>query len=300
MRFYIDFEATQFSNRIISVGCVCENGNTFKSLVKPVNKGKITPFITELTGITQEMINEAPTADEVFNELFDFIELNNNKNPLQFYAYGDSDKSFIEHTVGFMNDTRAIMCALAIKDSLIDYSKVVKNFFGLNQNFALRKVYMLILNLEELVQEHDALTDALMLQYVVENLNKKCHPRDGQTILTMTSQKKPKVPKTPKRFIQWDKYDKWNAITDSNENKWIIRARDVDNTSDKVQYFNDVHMAALWCIKYCAKQVSPKNPEDIMKVERAILSAIKNNKNRYNCTWDYNPEHAISELMKGE
>ena len=49
MRFYIDFEATQFSNRIISVGCVCENGNTFKSLVKPVNKGKITPLLTGLT-----------------------------------------------------------------------------------------------------------------------------------------------------------------------------------------------------------------------------------------------------------
>ena len=102
MRFYIDFEATQFSNRIISIGCACENGNTFKTLVQPVNKGKITAFITELTGITSEMIAEAPTADEAFNMLFDFIELNNLSGVPQFYVYGDCDASFIKHTSGLL------------------------------------------------------------------------------------------------------------------------------------------------------------------------------------------------------
>lgn len=299
MKFYIDFEATQFSNRIISIGCVCENGNTFKTLVQPVNKGKITPFITELTGITPEMIAQAPTADEAFNMLFDFIELNNSRNVPQFYVYGDSDIEFLKHTVCFMQDPRAMICALAIQGNLIDYSKTVKSFFGLGQNFALRKVYMLILDIEELVQDHDALNDAQMLKIVVENLNTKCHPRDGQTILTMSSQAKPNSAKAPKRFSQWDKFDKWSAPTDSNEKSWVIKAYDKDNPK-RIQYFNNIHMAALWSIKYCAKQVSPKNPDDIAKVERAIISAINLKKCRYNCNWEYNPEHAISEVMKGE
>ena len=56
MKFCLDFEATRFSNRIISIGCVAENGNTFYTLVKPVNKAKVDRFITELTGITNAML----------------------------------------------------------------------------------------------------------------------------------------------------------------------------------------------------------------------------------------------------
>lgn len=51
MNYFIDFEATQFSGEIISVGCVREDGETFYVLVQP-QKGKLTPFITNLTGIT--------------------------------------------------------------------------------------------------------------------------------------------------------------------------------------------------------------------------------------------------------
>ena len=52
MKYFIDFEATQFSNEIISVGCVREDGETFYSLVN-VQRNKITPFITDLTGISK-------------------------------------------------------------------------------------------------------------------------------------------------------------------------------------------------------------------------------------------------------
>ena len=33
MKFYIDFEATQYTENIISIGCVAENGDSFSSLV---------------------------------------------------------------------------------------------------------------------------------------------------------------------------------------------------------------------------------------------------------------------------
>jgi DNA polymerase III epsilon subunit-like protein len=84
MRFYIDLEATRFSNRIISIGVVAENGKSYYSLVKPAGKVKVDKFITALTGITNEMVAAAPTADEVFNQVFDFIELNNNTFPPEY------------------------------------------------------------------------------------------------------------------------------------------------------------------------------------------------------------------------
>ena len=46
MNFYIDFEANQFSDRIISIGCVSESNKTFYTLVKPCkDKEKLTSFI---------------------------------------------------------------------------------------------------------------------------------------------------------------------------------------------------------------------------------------------------------------
>lgn len=36
MKYFVDFEATQFAGEIISIGCVREDGKTFYSLVAPV------------------------------------------------------------------------------------------------------------------------------------------------------------------------------------------------------------------------------------------------------------------------
>ena len=34
MKFFIDFEATQFKHKIISIGCVAEDGSYYETLVK--------------------------------------------------------------------------------------------------------------------------------------------------------------------------------------------------------------------------------------------------------------------------
>ena len=106
MKFYIDFEATQFGGRIISIGCVSENGQTFNTLVKPSKpKEGITKFITELTGITSEMIATAPTADDAFNDFFKWVCTVNDNCPPQYLCYGDSDGTFIEKTVKAITNT---------------------------------------------------------------------------------------------------------------------------------------------------------------------------------------------------
>jgi DNA polymerase III epsilon subunit-like protein len=297
MKFYLDFEATRFSNRIISIGCAAENGNTFYTLVKPVNKAKVDRFITELTGITNDMLAAAPTADEAFNQLFDFIELNSCGIAPEFYCYGDSDVVFIQHTVKYMEDTRACMCALAIGGNFIDYANIVKKFFVVKSDMALRKVYMLIKAKEELVQEHNALEDALMLQCVVENLESKCRPEDKDTILAMPSQNKPKVGgKAPLIFQEWNKSNvsKWDANTLADENCWMFKC--VDQHSHNIKYFDSAETAALWIIKYIARNMSPKNVGHVKKIAAAVAAAPQSGKCRYNCHWEYNPEGAITLL----
>lgn len=296
MNFYLDFEATRFSNRIISIGCAADNGKTFNTLVKPVNKAKVDKFITELTGITNEMLESAPSADEAFNQLFDFIELNSDGTQPIYYCYGNTDTDFIAHTVKYMEDTRACICAQAIQGTMIDYASVVKKFFVAKSDLALRKVYMLIQSEENLVQKHDALEDALMLQTVVENLHDKCKPEDKETILAMPSQRRPKEKKAPTLFQSWNSATKWEAETNATADSWMLKC--TDQHSGQSKYFNDLNTAALWVIKYIARNVSPKKGEAVRKIECALAAAPQTGKCRYNCYWEYSPEGAIAAAAK--
>ena len=95
MKYFIDFEAMQFSNYIISIGCVREDGDTFYSLVKPASKdhNKISKSISDLTGITNDMLTNAPEAYEVFEKFFSWVKLQSvtsGETP-EFYCYGNCD-----------------------------------------------------------------------------------------------------------------------------------------------------------------------------------------------------------------
>lgn len=161
MNFYIDFEATQFDNKILSVGCINDVGDTFYSLVKPQEKTKVTPFITNLTGITQEMVDNAPSAETVFARFKTFIDIYNNEESTFFFAYGNKDQAFLERTAKkVMNkDIRSFMNCLA--GSLIDYSKITRNYFQVSQ-VGLKRALNYFKE-EPIVQKHDALEDAEML-----------------------------------------------------------------------------------------------------------------------------------------
>lgn len=303
MNFYLDFEAIRFSNRIISIGCVAENGNTFSTLVKPGDKKKVDKFITELTGITNEMLEDAPDADSAFVNLYHFIAENTGTEAPAYYVYGNSDADFLAATIRHMTHPLACVCAQAIKGNLIDYASVVKKFFVAPSDLALRKVYMLIKSQETLVQKHDALEDALMLQTVVAGLYDKCKPEDKATIMAMPSQKRPQIgnkKSAPAIFQKWNKENspKWEADTLGSEECWGVKC--TDNTTGQVKYFDCFNTAALWLVRYAARNVSPKNGEAVAKIENAVKAAIQNNKSRYGMTWEYNPEGAIAAAAKEE
>lgn len=172
MKYFIDFEATQFSNEIISIGCVRENGDEFYSLVKP--KKNLTPFIVELTGITNEMLVNAPSTEEVFSQFFNWCAEYEDDLPV-FYCYGNADVNFVKKNFNNSKNFKAKSILGYLYSGLRDYAPTVQKHFGLIQSVSLIKVVNYY-NETEISQCHDALEDALMLKFVYEQI--QIHTQD--------------------------------------------------------------------------------------------------------------------------
>ena len=170
MKYFIDLEATQFSNEIISIGCVREDGETFYSLVN-VAKNKMTNFITELTGITKEDVSEAPSSDEVFTKFYDWIIPDESK--AQFFCYGNADLGFIRKNLNKATTVKAQMALSVLALHLVDYSKCVERHFGLIKAISLKKVLAYYRQVEEVEQNHNALEDALFLKEIYDRINEE-------------------------------------------------------------------------------------------------------------------------------
>lgn len=283
MNFYIDFEALQFSEQIINIGCLAENGKSFETYVKPPKGEKVNKFITDLTGITNEMLVGAPSADEAFSDLFDFIIENSDDTKPCYYCYGDSDKGFIAKTLKKMVNVKSITLATAMLHEMIDYSKQVKKYFNNQQNIALRKVYMFIKD-EDITQKHNALEDAQMLQTVVLNLKNKCSVEDLEAITSIPSQAKPKnKAKAPEIFVAWTG-NREEADTRANETNWNVKC--YTKNGGEVKYFPDWEVAALWTIRYLTKNLSPKKEQHIKKVIQTIKSAMNVGNRAYGFWWE--------------
>lgn len=125
MNYFIDFEATQFSNEIISIGCVNETGEKFSSMV--YTDKKITSFITNLTGITDEMNKAAPSLDDVFTLFFYWILGHNDGTPCRFFCYGNTDLAFVRKAIKKATSITAQMSLSLIAANLVNYAPTVKN-----------------------------------------------------------------------------------------------------------------------------------------------------------------------------
>ena len=137
MNFFIDFEATQFTQEIISIGCVAETGEYFYSEVNC--EGKITPFITNLTGLTPEQISNAPSADEVFLMFTDWmmnLDLYRGTVP-KFYVFGNCDETFIKNTLRRLTNPIANQMLCLILGNLVDYNSEIRKQFKLNKQISL-------------------------------------------------------------------------------------------------------------------------------------------------------------------
>lgn len=289
-KFYIDFEATQFTQEIISIGCICDNKKYFSTLVKPDGKkNKITKFITELTGITKEMLVDAPSADEAFSQLHSFVNENSDNDFPEFYCYGNSDKGFIEATIKKMGNMSSILFANNLMHSLQDFSTQVKHSFKVDCEVSLKKIYTLIME-EEIVQKHDALEDAIMLSEVASHLKEEYSDEDRIKLSELKVIKdnpyKNRVnKKAPDIWYEWiclHKDQLHSANTNADENKYACYCK----TNKRIKYFDSYETAALWAIRFLSvPNRSPKNPDHVKNVVKNIDKAIKLERKYANIRW---------------
>ena len=282
MKFYIDFEATQYTENIISVGCVAENGDEFSSLVNC--SYKVGNFVTKLTGITNEMVSAAPAPDEVFTNFYKWVMERSVDSIPAYYCYGSADSGYIHKTVKNMKNFSAITFALSIAGNLIDYSKDVCSFFNMKQ-VGLHRVFLLMQEDAE-EQKHDALEDAQMLAFVEQNMAVKCKPEDKAV---MPAAAHPTAKKAPERFLMLPNgiSNKYIADTGANETDYLYKYQSKNN-SNGIKYFNDIEMACFWAMKYCLQGKSPKKDKDIAAVKNNITNAVNSGNNYGGGKWTMN------------
>ena len=164
MKYFIDFEATQYTQEIIQIGCVGENGRSFSSLIRPRELNKVTKTITELTGITKDQLFKERYSDEVFSEFFEWLCKDNDK--IEFLCYGNSDKFFAQHNIDKCTKNVKAQASLSmIVANLTDATEIVKEHFRLEKAPSLKKVMEYYFPKDEHIC-HDALSDAEMLRAV--------------------------------------------------------------------------------------------------------------------------------------
>lgn len=168
---FIDFEASQYTQEIISIGAVMDTGEEFYSLIK-INHD-IGFFVSNLTNIKKENLENAPKADKVFDYFYNWLVLNNKDGDrIQFICYGNSDLTFANNTLKTIKNSFFAQSALSlIINNIVDYAEYIKAYFGLSKHVSLIKVAQYYSN-EQLTQDHNALNDAKLLKFVYENIQK--------------------------------------------------------------------------------------------------------------------------------
>lgn len=163
----LDFETTglnpKLGDRAIELGIsLCSGGkeiDTFSSLINPGMP--IVPFITSLTGISNDMVAAAPTAKSVMSDALDFV------GDAQLVAHNAGfDKKFWRHEIQHefaIRDDREFLCTLMLS------RRIFQSFMSHKLSEIARELYI------DIVQSHRALADAQVtsqaLSIMLERLN---------------------------------------------------------------------------------------------------------------------------------
>lgn len=170
MKFYVDFEATQPEQEIISVGVVAENGQTFYHTITP-QFSRVSPYIAELTGLTQSLLDNAGTTfDVAFSNLFDWCVCQSNGDGVinwEFYSYSNNDIEFLKASQRNITNNKAYILVSVMIANMKDYSKNVTKFFKGHTSLIKAFNYLQTINQE---QYHNALDDAKMLATVARKI----------------------------------------------------------------------------------------------------------------------------------
>ena len=239
MDIYFDFEATQFSDQIIAIGATCKNGNYFNLVSSFANK--LTPFITDLTGITKEMLAGAPSADEAFEALHSWIGNMTTYEPTFYHCYGDCDKVFLHRTAEKIQNASIAEFVNNLADSLIDDSKTVCRYFHAKAVGVFKGLKYFEPDYPD--QKHNPLEDAIALSCLMEHV--RTAPALTEYPFAPEGEKKIVIPKS--------------------KSGYLITATSLDIADMKPKFFETYGQAADWLVARIQKKNPTAKRENILK-----------------------------------
>lgn len=233
-------------------------------------EGKITPFITNLTGITKEMVETAMSPDVVFENFSDWVfGIDNIPN---FFVWGDSDVDFLRHTFKRTNSMKARMIIGYMSGSIRDYSKDFKKKCGAKNLSLIKAMNMFDPDAE---QNHHALDDAILL-YNVHRYANFYNPTELKQLYLETLPVEEKAA-TAKNIsndeVCWSRAG-YPAGT-------LVCVRSPRGAA--VHAFNDRTEAARWLYENKVKSAPGKTKLETVSLN--IKKAIGNGKPYYNFYW---------------
>ncbi|MBQ6478515.1 MAG: 3'-5' exoribonuclease [Erysipelotrichaceae bacterium] len=247
MKYYIDFEATESRHEIISIGCIREDGEEFYSLV--YSDDPVTPKIEELTGISQEDVNEAPSSKEVFESFYDWCS--KNEEVPEFINYGSSDVDFVYSTYLNASSIKEASILSFLYMNMYDCSEDLKQFFYANKTISLEKLGKYF-NKDMDDQNHNALDDAKLLKMVYDKM--KTGDRNFDAFLEYVD---------PKKY--------------PDEVRKVLRLKN----NEVVEEYANMKEAVAWA----KAQPNYKGVKYVQNIDEKIKYAAKNQSKYFECYW---------------
>lgn len=288
MKYFIDLEASQYNEKIISIGCVDEFGRTFYSLVRPTSKKVITEFITNLTGLTYDVLSEAPTAEKVFSDFAKWLGDSAFNEQSNFYVYGNADKTYLSKTLKILESFSSKKTCVYIIDNLVDYCESkIKNKF----KSELALVTLLSFYRKDYIssQQHNALEDACWLREVYNYVENDANEY-SESFTNNIREKYPKIK------VEYPKKDTKNAEQHkkipmkTNEKDTISgtligqRVSNQGNFNGKPKKFYKWSTAVFYIMKLRAKKNKNEIPYEEILINIKRTSANGGIYNRYKWT----------------
>ena len=247
MKYYIDFEASEAEKTIISIGAICDDGRQFYSLV--FSEDPITPRIEEITGISQEDVDNAPSSAEVFEQFYDWCNIDNDLP--EFINYGTGDLDFVYSN--FMNATSFKEAAMLsyLYMNMYDCSEDLRKFFYVNKTISLEKLGKYF-DKDMGDQNHNALDDAKLLKMVYDKM--KTGDRNFDAFL---------------EYVDPDRYP--------DQVRKVLRM----NGNTIMEEYSNMKEALSWV----RSQPNDKGPKYLQNADEKIRHAAKNNSKYFGFNW---------------
>lgn len=131
--------------------------STFQTYVKPEYNEKIAPLISKLTGITDDMVVNAPGFSEALKRFTDWCL--SSEEEIVIYAWSESDYNQIQKEMQLKNYKLTEKENKLLNEEWRDLQKLFDNKMGFERQVSL-KLALDMAGVEFTGQQHDALDDA--------------------------------------------------------------------------------------------------------------------------------------------